>query len=90
MFRFKTKGKVFDVAPTTLAGLFSVSTMIYAIVHFGLKESWPRTGAQHVLSDMSGHDVYVFLQPVENGAVQLLVFGVRGRDNFVARHSFRA
>lgn len=41
MFRFKTKGKVFDVAVTTLAGLFSVSTMIYAIVHFGLKESWP-------------------------------------------------
>lgn len=52
MFRFKTKGKVFDVAVTTLAGLFSVSTMIYAIVHFGLKESWPRTGAQHVLSDI--------------------------------------
>ena len=41
MIRFKTKGKVFDVAVTTVAGLFSVGTMIYAVMHFGLKESWP-------------------------------------------------
>ena len=41
MIRFKTKGKVFDVAVTTVAGLFSVGTMIYAVLHFGLKESWP-------------------------------------------------
>ena len=41
MLRFKTKGKIFDVAVTTVAGLFSVGTMIYAVMHFGLKESWP-------------------------------------------------
>jgi len=41
MYRFKTKGKIFDVAITTLAGLFSVGIMIYAIGHFGLREAWP-------------------------------------------------
>ena len=41
MIRFKIKGKVFDVAVTTIAGLVSVGTMIYAVGHFGLKESWP-------------------------------------------------
>ena len=41
MIRFQTKGKIFDVAVTTVAGLVSVGTMIYAVGHFGLSESWP-------------------------------------------------
>lgn len=41
MLRFKTKGKIFDVAITAVAGMLSVCVMIYAICHFGLKESWP-------------------------------------------------
>lgn len=39
--RFKKKANVIDVAVTALAGMVSVGIMIYAIAHFGLKESWP-------------------------------------------------
>ena len=41
MVRFKTKGKIFDVVVTAVAATFSVGTMLYAVSHFGLKESWP-------------------------------------------------
>ena len=41
MIRFKTKGKIFDVVVTAVAATFSVGTMLYAVSHFGLKESWP-------------------------------------------------
>ena len=41
MLRFKTKGKIFDVVVTAVAATFSVGTMLYAVSHFGLKESWP-------------------------------------------------
>lgn len=41
MLRFKTKGRIFDVAVTAVGGMFSVGVMLYAIAHFGLKESWP-------------------------------------------------
>jgi hypothetical protein len=41
MLRFKTKGRIFDVAVTAFGGLFSVGVMLYAVAHFGLKESWP-------------------------------------------------
>jgi len=41
MLRFKKKAKVIDIAITFVAGMFSVGIMLYAIVHFGLREAWP-------------------------------------------------
>ena len=38
--RFKQKAKIIDIAIVLLAGIASVGTMIYAIFHFGLKDSW--------------------------------------------------
>ena len=39
--RFKKNAKVFDIVITALAGMVSVGVMLYAVFHFGLKESWP-------------------------------------------------
>ena len=39
--RFKEISKILDVAIVCLGGFASVGTMIYAIFHFGLSESWP-------------------------------------------------
>lgn len=39
--RFKKDAKIFDIVITALAGIVSVGVMLYAVVHFGLKESWP-------------------------------------------------
>ena len=41
MLRFTEKAKIFDVGITAVAGIVSVAVMLYAIGHFGLKESWP-------------------------------------------------
>ena len=38
--RFKQKAKIIDIAIVLLGGIVSVGTMIYAVFHFGLKESW--------------------------------------------------
>ena len=38
--RFKQKAKIIDIAIVLLAGIASVGTMIFAIFHFGLKDSW--------------------------------------------------
>ncbi len=38
--RFKGKAKIIDIAIVYLCIIVSVGTMIYAIFHFGLKESW--------------------------------------------------
>ena len=39
--RFKKNAKIFDIGITAVAGMVSVGIMLYAIGHFGLKESWP-------------------------------------------------
>ena len=39
--RFKKNAKIFDIVITAVAAMVSVSVMLYAVVHFGLKESWP-------------------------------------------------
>ena len=39
--RFKKKAKIFDIGITAVAGMVSVGIMLYAIGHFGLRESWP-------------------------------------------------
>lgn len=39
--RFKRKAKVFDVLITIVAGIASISVMLYGVSHFGLKEAWP-------------------------------------------------
>ena len=38
--RFKQAGKIIDIAIVLLAGIASVITMLYAVFHFGLKNSW--------------------------------------------------
>lgn len=38
--RFKQKSKIIDIAIVLLAGIASVSMMIYAVFHFGLKNAW--------------------------------------------------
>ena len=40
MLRFTEKAKIFDVGITAVAGIASVAVMLYAVGHFGLKESW--------------------------------------------------
>ncbi len=39
--RFKKNAKIFDIAITAVAGMFSVGVMLYAVGHFGIKEAWP-------------------------------------------------
>ena len=39
--RFKKNAKIFDIGITAVAGMVSVGIMLYAIGHFGLRESWP-------------------------------------------------
>ena len=39
--RFTKTAKIFDITITAIAGMLSVGVMLYAIGHFGLKESWP-------------------------------------------------
>jgi hypothetical protein len=39
--RFKKGAKIFDIAITAVAGMFSVGVMLYGVGHFGLKEAWP-------------------------------------------------
>lgn len=39
--RFKQNAKVFDIVITAVGGMVSVGVMLYAVFHFGLKESWP-------------------------------------------------
>jgi hypothetical protein len=39
--RFKKGTKVFDIAITAVAGMFSVGIMLYGVYHFGLREAWP-------------------------------------------------
>ncbi len=90
MLRFKTKGRIFDVAVTAFGGLFSVGVMLYAVAHFGLKESWPELVLNmFYLACLSGYDVDVFLQQTEAGTVQLLVFGMYRHNGTVTRHPFR-
>ncbi len=55
--RFTKTAKIFDIAITAIAGMLSVGVMLYAIGHFGLKESWPEL----VLN--ASHDMVVLLQP---------------------------
>ena len=38
--RFKQKSKIIDISIVLFAGIASVSMMIYAVFHFGLKNSW--------------------------------------------------
>ncbi len=39
--RFKTKGKIFDIGITAVAGMLSVVVMLYGVFHFGLPEAGP-------------------------------------------------
>lgn len=39
--RFKKNAKIFDIVITAVAGMVSVAVMLYGVVHFGLKETWP-------------------------------------------------
>ena len=39
--RFKKKSQIFDIAITAASGVFSVGTMLYGVIHFGLREAWP-------------------------------------------------
>ena len=38
--RFKKNAKVFDIVITAAGGTLSVGVMLYAVFHFGLRESW--------------------------------------------------
>ncbi len=38
--RFKKNAKIFDIVITAVAAMVSVGVMLYAVAHFGLKESW--------------------------------------------------
>lgn len=39
--RFKKGAKIFDIVVTAIGGTLSVGVMLYAVFHFGLRESWP-------------------------------------------------
>ena len=39
--RFKKKSEIIDVFITVVSAVFSVGTMLYAVMHFGLAEAWP-------------------------------------------------
>ena len=39
--RFKKKGEIFDVLITAIAACVSVGIMLYGVMHFGLRETWP-------------------------------------------------
>ena len=39
--RFKKNAKIFDIGITAVAGVLSVGVMLYAVVHFGLRDAWP-------------------------------------------------
>ena len=60
--RFKKGAKIFDIAITAVAGMFSVGVMLYGVGHFGLEGGVARTGFEHVLHSLPGNDLDVFLQ----------------------------
>ena len=39
--RFKKNAKIFDIVITALGGTLSVGVMLYAVMHFGLGNTWP-------------------------------------------------
>ena len=39
--RFKKKSEIFDVLITAIAAVVSIGVMLYAVGHFGLRQSWP-------------------------------------------------
>ena len=39
--RFKKKSEIFDVLITAIAAILSIGVMLYAVGHFGLRQSWP-------------------------------------------------
>ena len=39
--RFKKKSEIFDVLITAIAAVLSIGVMLYAVGHFGLRQSWP-------------------------------------------------
>ena len=39
--RFKKKSELFDVLITAVAAALSIGVMLYAVGHFGLRQSWP-------------------------------------------------
>lgn len=39
--RFKTNAKIIDILITAIGGTLSIGIMLYAIFHFGLRETWP-------------------------------------------------
>ena len=39
--RFKKGAKVFDIVVTAVGGTLSVGVMLYAVMHFGLANTWP-------------------------------------------------
>ena len=39
--RFKERGKIIDVVITGLAATLSVGTMLYGVIQYGLKDTWP-------------------------------------------------
>ena len=39
--RFKKNAKIFDIVITAVGGTLSVGVMLYAVMHFGLGNTWP-------------------------------------------------
>ena len=39
--RFKKKSEIFDVLISAIAAVLSIGVMLYAVGHFGLRQSWP-------------------------------------------------
>jgi hypothetical protein len=39
--RFKSKSQIFDAVITAVGALLSVATMIYGVIHLGIREVWP-------------------------------------------------
>ena len=39
--RFKKNAKIFDIVVTAVGGTLSVGVMLYAVMHFGLGNTWP-------------------------------------------------
>ena len=39
--RFKKKSEIFDIGITAVAAIVSVVIMLFGVLHFGLRQSWP-------------------------------------------------
>ena len=91
--RFKKKAKIFDIGVAAVAVILSVGMMLYGVFFYGLKVTWPELVLNlFYIACLVMMGLYFFNRLDTQrfnywAAVQLLVIGVRGCDDPVARHS---